>query len=424
MKLCNRCDRILTPETSCSFADCPHKDITAAASFAAGENVTSAPDNGYRSASPADPIAAPDGGICAACGTHNMRGAKFCAGCGSKLETIVISEDAPETTAWSDTPQGPSSRTMGFGIAALLIIGLLAYLAFGKGDNGAATSAADAAAEAAAPAKPLGQERAMWVVADANIRDRATAQGSKLLGKLPRGTQINGVMQMGEDGKSQWFRLTENRGFVGAVNLSQAEPPKLAKPLGDQTWYAPEAVAILALPDSNSPKIATLNPGKKIKLSGITDNGFAEAKMDRGGVGYIAPGGYDFSITKPPLTSSGSGDVADFYAAMGLNSTEGPYYFNGTASDQTIRLTIWSTSPKGEIAGAEYRNSRTGNTCSSYMNLIGRDEKGRFRFSQFAAPSGNACKIYTDVVLSPSDGYINAWWMQGDQIFMSAKMRM
>ena len=58
------------------------------------------------------------------------------------------------------------------------------------------------------------------------------------------------------------------------------------------------------------------------------------------------------------------------------------------------------------------------------MNLIGRDEKGRFRFNQIASPAGHACNIYTDVVLSPSDGYINAWWMQGDQTFMSAKMRM
>lgn len=417
MKLCDRCDRIVTKDTSCSFYDCPHKDAVASPNAAPAFVAVAAEET------PSQP-SVPDGTICAACGTHNMRGAKYCAGCGSALATQTVVIDETPTTSTSDTPTTPSAQTIGFGLAALLIIGLLAYLAFGKGDDTTTANAAKEATEAAAPAEPLGQERSLWVVADANVRDRATAQGgSKLLGKLPRGTQIDGVMQMGEDGKSQWFRLTQNRGYVGAVNLSQTEPPKLAKPLGDQTWYAPDAVAILALPDSNSPKIATLNPGQMVKLAGITENGFAEAKLGKGGVGYIAPDGYDFSISTPVVTSSGNGDVADFYSAMGLNSTGGPYKFNGTASDQNIQLTIWSSSPKGDIASAEYRNTSTGNSCKSYMNLIGRDEKGRFRFQQISDPNGTPCRLFPDVILSPSDGYVNAWWMQGDQTFMSAKMR-
>ena len=422
MTLCDRCDRVVTADTVCSIFECPHKDITLRApTESESEDVATVTFDDSDDAPQTDSNTAPDHRPCHACGAQNDAVARFCAACG----TTMAGGTADVIDQRNELPvQTPEFRNIALGVAAVLIIGLLAFLAFGQEDssNNAAPDKPVVITEAK-PAKPVGQETVMWTVTDAIVREKPTTKNSKELGKLPRGTKLNGILQMGSDGQSKWLWLADGSGYVGAIILSQNEPPKLVKILGNQTWYAPDAVAIYALPDSASPQIATIPQGQKIRLAGITENGFAEAELKKG-VGYIAAGSYDFSVSTPPLSNAGDSDVADFYTAMGLNSTTGPYIFNGTTADQIIRLTIWSTSPKGEIAGAEYRNSRTGNTCSSYMNLIGRDEKGRFRFNQITAPKGNACQIYTDVVLSPSNGYVNAWWMQGDQIFMSAKLRM
>lgn len=420
MTVCERCDRTVTADITCVLANCPHQGSVASppVSHATAKKADIAVVSYEDEAPPPKPEISADGSACGQCGTQNMRGAKFCAGCGTPLGTPI--SDAAEPIAQYDSViRDPAWRTKGFALAAVIIIGLLAYLAFGGDEATKNNIAADAATEQAAPAEPLGQERTMWVVADANVRDRATAQGSKLLDKLPRGTKIDGVMQIGEDGKSQWFRLTDNRGYVGGVNLSQTEPPKLAKPLADQTWYAPDSVAILALPDANSPKIATLTPGQMVKLAGITENGFAEAKMGRGGVGYIAPGGYDFSISKRVATPA---DLEAFYGMMGMANSANSSDYSGSASDQSISLTVWAPYSSSVHGRAIYQNQRTGNTCWSSLQLIGRDEKGRFRFSQSSDPGGPACKMSPDLVLSHTGSYMNAWWLQGSDTLMSAKL--
>ena len=327
MTLCNRCDRIVTADTVCSIVDCPHKDATLRTAA-----IVSTPDSSGKKKPAgiatvtfddtpepsATQTASPDGTTCPACGTLNMRGAKFCAGCGTALGSRT--SDPASTSALVPTTDESAKparsekqiRTIGFAAAAFLILGLLGYLAFGQGGNNRTSpNAAGSAIVEAAPAEPLGQERSMWVVADANIRDRATAKGSALLGKLPRATQINGVMQIGEDGRTQWFRLVDGRGFIGAVNLSQTEPPRLAKMLGDQSWYAPDDVAILALPDSNSPKIATLTPGQMVKLAGITENGFAEAKLGDRLTGTIQVGEKLYAFMRETKGGKGVGKKSE-----------------------------------------------------------------------------------------------------------------
>jgi hypothetical protein len=338
------------------------------------------------------------------------------------IAPVYASPPVPLEDEWvQPTGIDPQVRLIAIIGGAILLLGLLAYLAFGRGDNRAELAVADndaTSAAADAAANITGQETAMWVVADANIRDRATAQGSQLLGKSPRGTQLMGVMMIGEDGKSPWFRLSDGRGFVGAVNLSQSEPPKLVKIYNDQLWYAPDTVSLHALPDSSSAQVATLTPGQQVKLTGITDNGFAEAKLNRGGVGYIAPGSYDFSSA----ASSGA-DIGAFYAMLGMQNGSVAFFYNGTASDQSITLSIWSPYTSDAHGRISYFNTGTQRTCDSAIRLVGRDEKGRFRFAQSPDTEGTRCGMFPTVTLSGDSAMLNAWWKQNGQTLMSAKLQ-
>ena len=132
-----------------------------------------------------------------------------------------------------------------------------------------------------------GVEVRMYAVADANARDRPTAIGSQVVYRLMRGVGVDGVMQVGEDGASRWFNLAHGKAFISSVNLSEAEPPILSKTLGDLDWRAPVELAMHELPDNNSMVVETESPGTHLIVVGITQNNFAEIKLNKGGVGYI-----------------------------------------------------------------------------------------------------------------------------------------
>ena len=159
-------------------------------------------------------------------------------------------------------------------------------------DAEAAADAAAAAAEAeAAVADAMG---GFYVVADANRRNRPTAKSSNL-GRVSRGTQLGGRWVTGEDGNSRWFRLADGSGYVSEVNVSTARPPQLATNLGEYRFRPSQHLQLHARPSDQSPVNDTVPPGTLLVITGITANGFAEAKGRRGGVGYFPASGHDFN---------------------------------------------------------------------------------------------------------------------------------
>jgi zinc-ribbon domain len=196
-----------------------------------------------------------------------------------------------------EEPEQPVASTLklwiGGGLGLLAILGLIYYFAFryhsGASEGGTPT--------AQVTPKPVEAPKAMYTVTQANIRDKATATGSNIIGKLPRGTAVSGTLALGEDGVSDWLTLAGGKGFVGAINLSETQPPVLSKVIADKTWTADKAIDIWSAPDNTSSLLDRAAAGTPLTLAGLTANDFIEIKLRKGGVGYIADGARILSLS-------------------------------------------------------------------------------------------------------------------------------
>jgi hypothetical protein len=158
----------------------------------------------------------------------------------------------------------------------------------------AAAAASDAAAAATSAAADAAGVVNFYIVADANRRSRATATSSNL-GKISRGTMLQGATLIGEDGVSSWLQLADGTGFVSSVNISNTAPPQLATIFGERRFHPSYDLQPHSSPSEQSPVVDTVPAGTLLILSGITQDGFAEAKGRRGGVGYFRASGHDLS---------------------------------------------------------------------------------------------------------------------------------
>ena len=131
-----------------------------------------------------------------------------------------------------------------------------------------------------------------YLSADANLRAGATVDSANN-GKLSRGTMLSGAMIIGDDGKSSWLKLAGGKGYVSAVNLSANAPPQLSTIFGARTFKPDEDLSLYAGPDTSSALVDTIPAGTAIVITGITGNGFVEAKGRRGGVGYFPSAGHN-----------------------------------------------------------------------------------------------------------------------------------
>ncbi len=161
----------------------------------------------------------------------------------------------------------------------------------------ASEAAADASAAAAAGAAADASGGTYYLVADANLRSRSTAD-SENKGKISRGTMLTGSMIIGEDGKSTWLMLANGNGYVSAVNLSANAPPQLSTIFGARAFKPEEDLALYAAPDTGSALVDTIPAGTAIVITGITGNGFVEAKGRRGGVGYFPAAGHNLGTKR------------------------------------------------------------------------------------------------------------------------------
>ena len=171
------------------------------------------------------------------------------------------------------------------GVATILLLAALYFFLFVADDmrsSGGNSYDNEKTTEVVAPQQ-------LFTLAEANIRDKATTVDSNILGKLPRGSAVTGVLKIGEDGTTDWLQLAEGKGFVASVNLSETEPPVLVKMLGDKIWAADNAIEIWEQPDSSS-LIDRVSEGTRLTLSGLTENDYIEIKLEKGGLGYIADG--------------------------------------------------------------------------------------------------------------------------------------
>ena len=237
--------------------------------------------------------------FCASCGAPLAPGARFCPSCGAAATgSTTPSPVAPVSVApavaplpVADEPAAGPSRNLLIGAGvALLIVALLVWFnrfeLLGLDRPEGKESAA------------LGEETVMYAVANANLRDKATTQGSTITGKLLRGAKVTGVLQLGADSNSQWFKLTDGN-YIPAINLSDTAPPPLARTI-NKPWYAPDATPLLARPQAGSAVVENAEPGKAYQLIGLTANNFAEVALGKGGVAYFDASGVDLAASSAP----------------------------------------------------------------------------------------------------------------------------
>jgi zinc-ribbon domain len=232
--------------------------------------------------------------FCTSCGTANTADARFCAKCGNTMQTAEVAADPlPPLTRHPEPEiepekQGINWLWIGAGLGTFLLFGILYFWLFvsddvGDNDKSLAPEATINAPVAAVPTQ-------MFTMTEANIRDKATTVGSSIIGKMPRGSALSGVVKLGEDKTTDWLELAEGKGFVAVVNLSDTEPPVLTKMLGDKIWTTDASIEIWSLPDGRSAFIDRVGAGNKLTLAGLTANDYIEIKLKKGGVGYIAGG--------------------------------------------------------------------------------------------------------------------------------------
>lgn len=206
---------------------------------------------------------------------------------------------------------------------ALLLAGALYFLLFVADDM--ATNVGNEQSPVKSANTESAVTRQMFAVTEVNIRDQPTTVGSSIIGKLPRGSAVTGILRVGTDGTSSWFELAEGKGFIADINLSDNAMPDISKSLNDKIWTTDSAMDIWSQPDSASSLVDRVSTGTKLTLSGLTTNDYIEIKPRNGGVGYIAGGaailarlgGKPISISFDPANCSFGSEIDAEFAKMG-----------------------------------------------------------------------------------------------------------
>ncbi len=384
--------------------------------------------------------------ICIDCGAELRPNVKFCTKCGA---TIAVDSTAIDTEAvdYEVAPPSFAKRYMpqiiaGIATAALLFGGAFYFFAKPKPETDSCADAASAVENpgcetAAADPQITGQPAQLFIVADANVRDRPTSKGSSILNKMMRGTAVSGVMQIGEDGTSQWFKLDDGAGFIGAVNLATIEPPKLAKTFTDMKWNVEEGTDLLAAPDASAEMVARLNPGDQTTVAGVTANGYAEVKRTKGGVGYFLASAANDRTGALMLDSGyadlpiGESDIVNDVADAGdAGSTISTGYgglvvgekvkYRQTIGDQAIMIELAGPDvyPNSAVGRIWYRNTNNGASCSSHLFTSGNEADWFGVYRQEALADDKACSWYAIVKMGAGhEGrrYFG-WWRSGKEI--------
>lgn len=242
--------------------------------------------------------------FCSECGSALSQGARFCPSCGTAVQAPAGEAAQPSTEIPAPLPVAPAPVTPApvvhdvieaeaaapaprnnmilFGGAALLAlaIGGGAWLGLSSTDNGAETTTE----QGADPDEATQEKLDYFAVGEANLRDRPTVEGSKIVGSLKRGEKITGILVGDERGK-QWVKVGTTGQYVSLVNLSKSAPPSLAT-LDGSDRITTAKCSMLETPASGAAVKTALQPGAKVRLIGATADGFTEFGLPGGGVGY------------------------------------------------------------------------------------------------------------------------------------------
>jgi hypothetical protein len=138
------------------------------------------------------------------------------------------------------------------------------------------------------PAVEAERSQTWYVTRGVRVRP-APSTANRPLTELRRGEQVRGHPVAGEDGASQWLKVTAgpHRGqYVWLRNLSTTARPALASSRSEKL-FALEAVQLRAEPRDGAAAAGALKTGDAVQVQGTTADGWSELALSQGGVGYV-----------------------------------------------------------------------------------------------------------------------------------------
>lgn len=199
--------------------------------------------------------------------------------------------------------------------AGLLIAGAVAVYGFMQDgreltpitEDGKAVEGADTEGPTATVVNP---RVTLYAAADANVRDKPTVSGTKVVSKLKRGTEVKGDIVAGAKG-DQWLKLDGQEAYVSLINLvKEARPTLVSTASSDDTIQ--NKCEVLSSPAENASVIVTLKRGDKVRINGLTENGFVEFGLPKGGAGYVREEGKPCLTEAPSLAINFDPGACDF----------------------------------------------------------------------------------------------------------------
>lgn len=145
------------------------------------------------------------------------------------------------------------------------------------------------AAGAGSNANASAQTISRFLAMDSNVRASPTSN-SRALGKLTRGSQVEGSLVARTGSLGPWLKLTSGRyagGYILALgNIRQTPPPSIdASAAGFR--FPTDRTPIYAEPDGTSEVLDYTTVGKRVHVYGRTQGGFLEVGVSSDRVGYI-----------------------------------------------------------------------------------------------------------------------------------------
>lgn len=217
----------------------------------------------------------------------------------------------------------------GAGFLVAAFVGVYGYMQDGRDLTPISdTNSKSDGAETAAPATVINPQVTLYAAADANVRDKPTVAGTKVVSKVKRGAEVKGDVVAGAKG-DQWLKLEGQEAYISLINLVKDAPAILASTSASDA-VVKNICPVLTRAEAGAPVKVTLKAGAKVRITGLTQNGYAEFALPAGGAGYVEgegkaclAGGEALTINFDPGACNFGPEIESYLDKAGTVASEG-----------------------------------------------------------------------------------------------------
>jgi hypothetical protein len=331
--------------------------------------------------------------------------AGFCPNCGAAIKTPAANEPIAQTEDQDDLAGPKYSRwPLILGILLMLVLAGTYYFIFVRDDLAKSGGIPVAGAARSQRAEPKITQ--MYASTDTVVRDQAVISGSNIINNVKRGMPLSGLIMSGTAEGEQWLALSDGAGFVSLANLNLNPAPVLTKAFGRKSVTLANPAELWDNASADAVLLDRLSKGFEITASGITQNGYLEILLKKGGVAFIADGNQVLEdAQKPPLappvllqidqSGCAAGPEIDYIfkrirdrQAANLKAVEEAEYASDDARDAAINKFIQRTEGKSIILPLE-RSFRG-------LTITGVAQHSESQSVYFAEPPEQVRKVFRD----------------------------